>query len=269
MAEERLLTSSEGPDVKEKPSTPDVSPGPAAVEEAFRRARREARLTRITAVATVLVLILWALRADTISSTPLRYGAGAFLCTIALSLAVLLAVRAGHSRMIAERTYLIELHQSTDRARHQVLRDQISGLYSRWFFYERLGEELARCGRYGRVSSVVCLSFPTWKTLDISTQGQIVERIGYLLQHELRYSDVAARWGPGRFVWYLPETDASHAAVAGRRLAEGVKVAEGVVGTAEFPVDGSRAEDLLRVAEARAEEAQKAAEAASHLPSVS
>jgi hypothetical protein len=84
----------------------------------------------------------------------------------------------------------------------------ISGLYSRWFFYERLGEELARCGRYGRVSSLVCLSFPDWKTLDISTQGQIVERIGYLLQHELRYSDVAARWGPGRFVWYLPETDA-------------------------------------------------------------
>lgn len=262
-----MLSSDEEPDIRERPHTSDMSPGPAAVEAAFRRSRREARLTQITAVATLLVLILWAVRADTISPALLRYGAGAVVCTIALSLAVLLAMRAGHSRMMAERTYLIELHQSTDRARHQVIRDQISGLYSRWFFYERLGEELARCGRYDRVSSVVCLTYPGWKTLDISTQGQIVERIGYLLQHELRYSDVAARWGPGRFVWYLPETDASHAALAGHRLAEGVKAAEGVVGTAQFPVDGSRAEDLLRVAEARAEEAQAAAQAAADLPS--
>ena len=260
-----MLSSDEGPDIREKPHTSDMSPGPAAVEAAFRRSRREARLTRITAVATILVLVVWAVRADTISPTPLRYGAGALLCTVALSLAVLLAMRAGRSRMMAERTYLIELHQSTDRARHQVIRDQISGLYSRWFFYERLGEELARCGRYNRVASVVCLAFPGWKTLDISTQGQIVERIGYLLQHELRYSDVAARWGPGRFVWYLPETDAPHAALAGRRLAEGVKAADGVVGAAQVPADGSRAEDLLHVAEARAEKA--VAQAAADLPS--
>ncbi len=257
--EDRVLSSDEGLDIKEKPQATGASSGPAAVEEAFRRARREARLTKITAAATLLALAAWAVRADAISPTPLRYGAGILLCAIAVGLAVLVATRAGHSRMMAERTYLIELHQSTDRARHQVLRDHISGLYSRWFFYERLGEELARCGRYGRVSSLVCLSFPDWKTLDIATQGQIVERIGYLLQHELRYSDVAARWGPGRFVWYLPETDAPQAAMAGRRLADAVKTAAAAVGTAQFPEDGARAEDLLRVAEARAEAAEPAA----------
>ena len=259
MSEDRVLSSDEGLDVKENPQATGASPGPAAVEAAFRRARREARLTKITAFATLLALVAWAVRADAISSTPLRYGGGIVLCVIAVSLAVLVAVRAGHSRMMAERSYLIELHESTDRARHQVLRDHISGLYSRWFFYERLGEELVRCGRYGRISALVCLSFPAWKTLDISTQGQIVERIGYLLQHELRYSDVAARWGPGRFVWYLPETDAPQAAIAGRRLAEAVKTAEAAIGTAQFPEDGSRAEDLLRVAEARAESAETAA----------
>jgi diguanylate cyclase (GGDEF)-like protein len=259
VGEDRVLSSDEGLDVKEKPYASGASPGPAAVDAAFRRARREAWLTRIAAVAVIVVLALWAVRADSISPAPARYGAGIVLSTFALSLAVLLAIRAGHSRVLAERSYLIELHQSTSRARHQVLRDQVSGLYSRWFFYERLGEEVARCARYGRVFSVVCVSFPAWKTLDLSTQGQVVERMAYLLQHELRYSDVAARWGPGRFVWYLPETDASQAAVAARRLAGAIKTAEAVAGTAQYPIDGSSAEDILRVAEARAEAAQATA----------
>lgn len=259
MNEDRVLSTEEGLDTRERESAGASSPGPAGVEGAFRRARREAWLTRVTAVAVVCVLVLWGIRGQEISPTGTRIASGIILSIVALGVAVLLAVRAGHSRMLAERAYLIELHQSTTRARHQVVRDHLSGLYSRWFFFERLGEELARCARYNRVASVACLYFPGWKETDLTTQAQLIERVGYLLQHDLRNSDIAARWGPGRFVWYLPETDAADALLAARRLAEGVKTAASVVGTAQFPVDGSTSDELLRVAEARADGMQAAA----------
>ena len=259
MDDERALSSDEGLDIKDKPYTRSPASGMAGVDEAFRRARRQARLTRATAVAVMAVLALWAVRGDTISPALARYASGIVLCAIALGVAVLLAVRAGHSRMLAERAYLIELHQSTNRARQQVLRDHLSGLYSRWFFFERLGEELARCARYSRTASVAYLSFTDWRTLSLPTQAQLIEQVGYLLQNDLRSSDVAARWGPGRFVWYLPETDAAGAMVAARRLAEAVKTAAAITGAAQFPVDGSSADELLRAAQARAEAGQAAA----------
>lgn len=256
--DERTLRSEEELEVEEGPYTSESAPGAGAADQAFRRARREVWLTRVTAVAVMAVLALWAVRGEAVSPALARYMSGIVLSAFALGLAVLLAMRAGHFRVLAERTYLIELHQATNRARQQVLRDHLSGLYRRWFFCERLVEELARCARYGRVSSVAYLSFPSWRTLSLATQAQLIEQVGYLLQNDLRASDVAARWGPGRFVWYLPETDASQAMVAARRLTESVKMAGAVVGTAQYLVDGSSPDELLQVAEARAKAAQAA-----------
>ena len=257
--DERVLSTEEGLDIRDKPYTREQAPGTAGVDQAFQRARRETWLTRAAAAAVMVVMVLWAVRGETISPALLRYATGIALSAIALSLALLLAMRAGHSRMLAERAYLIELHHSTNRARQQVLHDHLSGLYSRWFFYERLGEELARCARYQRVASVAYLCFPDWKTLSLPIQAQLIERVGYLLQNDLRSSDVAARWGPGRFVWYLPETDAPGAMIAARRLAEAVKTMSTAIGAAQYAVDGSSPDELLRVAQARAEAGEAAA----------
>jgi GGDEF domain-containing protein len=109
------------------------------------------------------------------------------------------------------------------------------------------------------MASVAYLSFPDWKTLSLATQAQLIEQVGYLLQNDLRSSDVAARWGPGRFVWYLPETDVPGAIVAAQRLAEAVKTASTVIGAAQYPADGSSPDELLRVAQARAQAGQAAA----------
>lgn len=258
MNDKRTLRSEEGLEVEDRSYTSEPAPGVGSADQAFRRARREAWLTRVAAVAVMAVLALWAVRGEAVSPALARYVSGIVLSALALGLVVLLAIRAGHFRMLAERTYLIELHQATSRARQQVLRDHLSGLYRRWFFYERLAEELARCARYGRVSSVAYLCFPSWKTLSLAIQAQLIEQVGYLLGNNLRTSDVAARWGPGRFVWYLPETDASQAMVAARRLAESVKMAGAVVGVAQYLVDGSSPDELLQVAQARAEAAQAA-----------
>ena len=259
MGDERVLSTEEGLDIKEKSRTRGRAPGKVTVDQAFQRARREAWVTRGAAIGAMFMLALWVVRGETMSPALARYAIGIALCAIALSLAMLLAMRAGHFRMLAERVYLIDLHQSTDRVRRQVLHDHLSGLYSRWFFYERLTEELARCARYGRMSSVAYLCFSDWKTLSLDTQAQLIEQVGYVLQNELRSSDVATRWGPGRFVWYLPETDAPGAMVVARRLAEVVRTANTVIGVAQYPADGSSVDELLQVAQERAQAGQAAA----------
>ena len=47
--------------------------------------------------------------------------------------------------------------------------------------------------------------------------------------------------------------------IAARRLAEAVKTASTVIGAAQYPADGSSADELLRVAQARAEAGRAAA----------
>jgi diguanylate cyclase (GGDEF)-like protein len=249
----------EGFDVKDRPHTDAPLPETMDVDAAFRRARREIWLSRVTAVVVIAVLALWAVRGEDVSPPAARYACGIALIVIALGLAVLMAMRAGRFRMLAERAYLIELHQATNRARQQVFRDHLSGLYSRWFFYERLTEELERCGRYGRLASVAYLCFPDWKGLALDTQAYLIEQVGYLLQNDLRSSDVATRWGPGQFVWYLPETDVPGAMVVVRRLAEAVQAAKAIMGAAQFPGDGTTPDELLRVAQTRAQHGEAAA----------
>jgi diguanylate cyclase (GGDEF)-like protein len=259
VGDEHALNPEEGLDVKDRPHTSAAASEMESVDEAFGRARREVWLTRVTAAVVVVVLALWAVRGEDVSPPAARYASGIALSVIALGLAVLMAMRAGHSRMLAERAYLIELHQATNRARQQVFRDHLSGLYSRWFFYERLTEELTRCGRYGRLASVAFLCFPDWKGLTLDVQAYLIEQVGYLLQNDLRSSDVATRWGPGQFVWYLPETDVPGAMIVVRRLAESVVAAKAIVGAAQFPGDGTTLDELLRVAQTRAQHGEAAA----------
>ena len=246
------LSPEEELEAEEPLAASELAPEAGTTDRASHRARREAWVARVGAVVLVLVLAIWAVRADDISSAPARYASGIVLSAVALGMAVLLAMRAGHFRVLAERAYLIELHQATSHARQQVLRDHLSGLYRRWFFCERLEQELARSARYGRLASVGYLSFPAWKTLSLATQAELIQRVGRLLQHDLRAGDVAARWGPGQFAWYLPETDAAQAVVAARRLAGAVNTTGAAIGVAQFPVDGSSLDELLRAAQGRA-----------------
>ena len=65
MGEERVLSSDQGLDIADK-FTP---PGSPTVEEAFRRARRGAWVTRVGAVAVLAAMALWATYASRIRPT--------------------------------------------------------------------------------------------------------------------------------------------------------------------------------------------------------
>lgn len=100
--------------------------------------------------------------------------------------------------------------------------DELTGLFNRRYFMQRLLQELARYRRYGRPTAVVLFDFDHFKRIN-DTHGhpagdQVLVTISKLLRERLRTNDIPARLGGEEFALLLPETD----------LAEAVEVAEKV-----------------------------------------
>ncbi|MBA2780786.1 GGDEF domain-containing protein [Billgrantia kenyensis] len=88
--------------------------------------------------------------------------------------------------------------------------DELTGLFNRRYFMQRLVQELARYRRYGRSTSVVLFDFDHFKRIN-DTHGhpagdQVLVKVGKLLQERLRTNDIPARLGGEEFVLLLPET---------------------------------------------------------------
>ncbi|MCC5884373.1 MAG: sensor domain-containing diguanylate cyclase [Halomonas sp.] len=88
--------------------------------------------------------------------------------------------------------------------------DELTGLFNRRYFMQRLVQELARYRRYGRPTSVVLFDFDHFKHIN-DTHGhpagdQVLVSVGKLLRHKLRTNDIPARLGGEEFALLLPET---------------------------------------------------------------
>jgi diguanylate cyclase (GGDEF)-like protein len=89
--------------------------------------------------------------------------------------------------------------------------DSTTGLYSRWYFYERLYAEVARAGRYGEPLSLVLVELDGGAEL-ASAHGTeyrdaVLAASARLVRACLRDKvDVACRLGAGRFALLLPNT---------------------------------------------------------------
>lgn len=98
--------------------------------------------------------------------------------------------------------------------------DELTGLFNRRYFMQRLVQELARYRRHGRAASVVLFDFDHFKRINDShghpAGDQVLVSVGKLLRDRLRTSDVPARLGGEEFALLLPDTD----------LDEAIRVAE-------------------------------------------
>lgn len=148
-----------------------------------------------------------------------------------------------------------------DRAR----RDPLTGLLNHQAFSEELELELERARRYHRNLSVVFGDVDSFKqvndTLGHLEGDRVLERIAACLRETVRGSDFTGRLGGDEFGICLVETDlaAGHAFLRRleRNVAElcdagalppGVAISGGV---AQYPTDGTTAEELLRRSDAR------------------
>ena len=98
--------------------------------------------------------------------------------------------------------------------------DPGTGLYRWWVFRNRLLEEIARADRRNHQVSVLLLE-PAAPLPESHDEGTYV-RAAQTLRQAIRAYDFAARFDEERFVVLLPETDATEAEAAAKRILSGI-----------------------------------------------
>src|SRR5436305_4621972 len=144
---------------------------------------------------------------------------------------------------------------------HQSSTDPLTGIKTRRCFNEALQSEYKRAMRSGRPFSLVIIDLDKFKEVNDSMghlEGDLVlARIGRLLDSKVRQSNVVARYGGDEFVILMPETGVEQAQILSERLRLWIgtdpmlneRHVTGSFGVATFPLHGSSAEDIVRVAD--------------------
>ena len=106
------------------------------------------------------------------------------------------------------------------------MRDDLTQLFNRRYFYDRLQRELDQARTMQRPLAVAVLDVDGLKTINDSYGHQagdlVLAAVGRLLVEYTRACDVPARIGGDEFAVIMPETDKSGAFAVARRLEEGV-----------------------------------------------
>ncbi|MFC1911119.1 diguanylate cyclase [Chloroflexota bacterium] len=155
----------------------------------------------------------------------------------------------------------IENAQLYARAEQRARIDELTRLFNRRHFEERLKEEIARHSRYGDVFSLLLLDLDNFKTYnDIygHPAGDILlHQIGKIIKRSIRDADQAFRYGGDEFAVVLPQAAMSAAYVVAERVR--VQIASGMeekeiavtcsIGVATYPADGVISGELVTVAD--------------------
>jgi diguanylate cyclase (GGDEF)-like protein/putative nucleotidyltransferase with HDIG domain len=139
--------------------------------------------------------------------------------------------------------------------------DELTGLFNRRYFEERLKEELSRHSRYGDVFSMFMIDLDKFKAYN-DVYGHpagdvLLSHIGRIIRDSVRNIDLAFRYGGDEFVVILPQTARDAAYVVAERVLRQIaeemeKKAIAVtcsIGLASYPADGILSGELVDVAD--------------------
>jgi len=142
--------------------------------------------------------------------------------------------------------------------------DSLTTLYTRRYFFERLGEELNRSKKHGFKFAFLMVDIDDFKICN-DTHGHLVgdvilRDVSRIIKESIREIDLAARYGGEEFSVMLPETDKKGAFFAAERIRK--KVEESIfkaydeklkvtvsAGLAIYPEDASTIEDIVEKAD--------------------
>ena len=155
------------------------------------------------------------------------------------------------------------------------VRDNLTGLYTRKFFDERIGEEILRAGRFQTEFCLLMMDIDHFKryndTYGHAAGDQVLVRFSQVLGKLVRPVDFLARYGGEEFVLILPQVALAQA----REMAENIRqmiaaevfqfgtdaaARESVtvsIGLSNFPHEATIASQLLRVADYRLYQAKE------------
>ncbi len=156
---------------------------------------------------------------------------------------------------------LIANSQLYEQAREKARLDELTGLFNRRHFDERLKEEINRSTRYGGTFSMIMLDLDSFKAYN-DVHGHpagdsLLHEIGALIRKSIRTSDQAFRYGGDEFAAVLPQTDTDSAYHVAERIRQEVASlaltkSTGVtasIGISSCPSDGVLPADLISAAD--------------------
>jgi diguanylate cyclase (GGDEF)-like protein/putative nucleotidyltransferase with HDIG domain len=139
--------------------------------------------------------------------------------------------------------------------------DELTGLFNRRHFDERLGEEIDRNSRHGGMLSLIFLDLDFFKAYNDKhghiAGDKILAQIGQLIEKSIRNIDIAFRYGGDEFAVLLPQSEADNAFVVAERVRG--KIASEMrkkklritisLGLASWPSDGVTSDELINAAD--------------------
>lgn len=149
--------------------------------------------------------------------------------------------------------------------REQSVRDPLTGLFNRRFMDEWLEREIHRAARAGHPLSLILIDIDHFKAIN-DTYGheggdEVLRKLAYVLEEQIRAGDIACRFGGEEFVLLLPETPLNKS----RELAERIRIKleamslhhlelplPGITasfGCAEYPSHGDSGQKIVRAAD--------------------
>ena len=170
------------------------------------------------------------------------------------------------------------------RLRELVVKDGLTNLYNRSYFYFRLNSEIQRAKRYGRTVSLLILDLDNFKQFNDRyghlTGDGLLRTIAEVIRSNIRRSDkepsyevdIACRYGGEEFAVILPEAASAQGLVTAERLRANiankgaVHVAERIrseiekarvegasitvsIGVSSYPENGVEADGLIKAAD--------------------
>jgi len=181
--------------------------------------------------------------------------------------------------------YLMKtIRDREEKLKMLVIKDNLTSLYNRAYFYYRLYSEIQRAKRYNRPLSLLIMDMDNFKQFNDRyghlVGDQLLRVLSGTIRGNIRYSagkpsyelDIPCRYGGDEFAIILPETTSAQATVAAERLRNEINVRCGhemmseiqaatgshpmevpdvtvSVGVASFPEHALEAEALVKAAD--------------------
>ncbi|MBI4744673.1 MAG: GGDEF domain-containing protein [Actinobacteria bacterium] len=117
----------------------------------------------------------------------------------------------------------IDLREKTDRLEKLLVTDDLTGLFNKRYFFEKIEEEMKRSKRSGNSFCLLFFDIDNFKTIN-DLRGhligdKILKTIGEIVNNNIRkYLDYGFRYGGDEFLIILSDADQSQAITVAERI---------------------------------------------------